>query len=152
MRFHIAGILLAFTVAAAAAPPAAYDEAADAQADIRVALAAAQKDKRPVLVVFGANWCGDCRVLDAAFKEGASAPLMAQHFKVVKVNVGRFDRNLDVAQAYGVPLKSGIPAVAVLSPGGQVIYATRSGELANAREMGDKGIYDFFARVAAQGK
>ena len=79
----------------------------------------------------------------------ASAPLIAEKFKVVKVNVGRFDRNVDVAERYGVPLKSGIPAVAVLSAQGQVVYATKAGELANARKMGEKSIYDFFAEVAA---
>ena len=84
-------------VAAAALP---YDELSDAKADISAALVQARSDQTPVLVVFGANWCGDCRALDMAFKEGAAAPLIARKFKVVKVNVGRFDRNVDVAEAY----------------------------------------------------
>ena len=142
----IATASLAFSASAATGP---YDESADATAQIQAALAEASQAKVPVLVVFGANWCGDCKVLDLAFKEGASAPLIAEKFKVVKVNVGRFDRNVDVAERYGVPLKSGIPAVAVLSAQGQVVYATKAGELANARKMGEKSIYDFFAEVAA---
>lgn len=131
-----------------AAPPP-YDEAADARAQIQTALAEAGPAKLPVLVVFGANWCGDCKVLDMAFKEGAAAPLMAKNFKVVKVNVGRFDRNVDIAEGYGVPLKKGIPAVAVLSPQGQVVYTTQAGELASARSMGDQAIYDFFVKVSS---
>ena len=134
------------TVASAAS--AMYNETADAKADIRSALVDAQRDNVPVLVVFGANWCGDCKVLDAAFKTGPSAPLIASSYKVVKVDVGRFNHNVDIAQGYGVPLKSGIPAVAVLSPQGAVIYATREGELADARHMGDNGIYAFFSKVA----
>ena len=125
----------------------AYDETADARAEIRQALAQAATSGVPVLVVFGANWCGDCRILDMAIKQGQSAPLVAREFKVVKVNVGRFDRNVDIAQAYGVPLKSGIPAVAVLSPENQVLYVTREGELADARNMGENGIYEFFKRI-----
>ena len=151
MKPLIAACLLAITSVVAAAP-GPYDEAADARAEIRKAQAAAAQAKVPVLVVFGANWCGDCKVLDMAFKEGASAPLIARHFKVVKVDVGRFDRNVDIAQAYGVPLKSGIPAVAVLSDQGKAVYATRAGELADARKMGDQGIHDFFVKVAAQGR
>jgi protein disulfide-isomerase len=142
----IATASLAFSAIAATGP---YDESADAPAQIEAALVEAGQAKVPVLVVFGANWCGDCKVLDLAFKEGASAPLIAEKFRVVKVNVGRFDRNVDVAERYGVPLKSGIPAVAVLSAQGQVVYATKAGELANARKMGEKSIYDFFAEVAA---
>lgn len=130
------------------AAPGPYDEAADAKAQIKAALSEASQAKVPVLVVFGANWCGDCNVLDMSFKEGAAAPLMAKRFRVVKVDVGRLDRNLDIAQAYGVPLKSGIPSVAVLSAQGKVVYATKAGELADARKMGDKAIVDFFVKVS----
>jgi len=143
---------IALLAAAAAAPASAatmpYDEAADAKADIRAALAEAKRAKVPVLVVFGANWCGDCRALDLSFKSGASAALVAGSFRVVKVNVGRFDRNVDIAESYGVPLKKGIPAVAVLSQDGQLLEATRAGELADARSMGDSGIHEFFSRIA----
>ncbi len=151
MKRLSAAWLLALTSLVDAAP-GPYDEAADARADIRAAQAAAAQAKVPVLVVFGANWCGDCKVLDQAFKEGASAPLIARHFKVVKVDVGKFNRNVDIAEALGVPLKSGIPAVAVLSDQGQAVYATRAGELADARKMGDQGIHDFFVKVAARGR
>ena len=141
---------LAITLPSQAAdtPQGPYDESADAKVDIQAALA--QGARLPVLVVFGANWCGDCKMLDTAFKTGASAPLMARSFKIVKVDVGRFTRNLDVAERYNVPLKSGIPAVAVLSADGQLLFATRGGELADARKMGDAGIHDFFSKLVAQ--
>lgn len=142
-------LLAAGLQAQAGGPPPIYNEAADAKAAIRATLADARQAELPVLVVFGANWCGDCRMLDATFKQGPSAPLIAASFKVVKVDVGRFDRNVDIAATYGVPLKKGIPAVAVLSPHGRLLYATEGGELANARKMGDPGVHDFFSRVAA---
>jgi len=85
-------------------------------------------------------------------KNGASASLLSLDFKVVKVNVGHFDKNLDVAKSYGVPLSNGIPAVAMISPKDEVLYVTREGELANARKMGDKGIYEFFKRVTTATK
>ena len=143
----LTALLFAAHTVAADAP---YDEKADARTDIRAALASAQQARLPVLVVFGANWCGDCKMLDTAFKTGASAPLMAKNFKIVKVDVGRFDRNVDIAASYGVPLKSGIPAVAVLAADGRVLYATAGGELADARKMGDAGVLDFFTKVAAR--
>jgi len=129
-----------------------YNETADAKAEIKQALAQAATTGVPVLVIFGANWCGDCRMLDNTFKHGPSAPLIAKSFKVVKVDVGRFDRNVDIAEGYRVPLKKGIPAVAVLSPQGKLLYATEGGELADARKMGDQGVYDFFARIATSAK
>jgi protein disulfide-isomerase len=47
-------------------------------------------------------------------------------------------------------LKKGIPAVVIISAKNEVLYVTREGELADARKMGDKGIYDFFKRVTAE--
>jgi len=137
-------LLLGMACHAAGGP---YDETADARQDIRQALAQAAKAGVSVMVVFGANWCGDCKVLDMAMKNGASAPFVAREFKVVKVDVGRFDRNVAIAESYGVPLKNGIPAVVILSPANQVLYVTRAGELADARNMGENGIYEFLTKV-----
>jgi thioredoxin 1 len=91
-------------------------------------------------------------VLDIAMKSGARAALIARDFRVVKVNVGRLGKNVDVADSYGVPLTKGIPAVALVSPKGEVLYATRAGELADARGMGDNGIHAFFKNAAAGSK
>jgi protein disulfide-isomerase len=73
---------------------------------------------------------------------------MAREFKIVKVDVGNFDHNLDVANAYGNPISKGIPAAVIVSPGNQVLFATRGGELADARRMSDDGVYEFFRKAA----
>lgn len=129
-----------------------YDESADAKAAVQLALVAARVDQVPVLVIFGANWCEDCHALDTALKTGRNAEQIAHEFKVVKVDVGNFNRNLDVSRAYGDPIKKGIPAAVVLSADNQVLYATRAGELANARRMSDSGIYDFFKDVSQKAR
>ncbi|MFT4246913.1 MAG: thioredoxin family protein [Pseudomonas sp.] len=126
-----------------------YDEHADAKAQVTRALAAGKRAHKPTLLVFGANWCGDCRALDKSLHTDKNAALIAQHFEVVKIDVGNFDRNLELSQAYGDPIQKGIPAAVVVSPDGKLVYTTKAGELANARKMSDEGIYDFFAKVAA---
>ncbi len=145
-------LLAALCAGLAFASPLPYDESADAKAEIQQALADSSRDKMPVLVIFGANWCEDCRALDAALKHGRSAELLARSFRVVKVDVGNFDRNLDVAAGYGNPIKKGIPAAVVLSSANQVLYATRPGELADARRMSESGIYEFFSQAARTAK
>jgi len=145
----LSALFFVILAAAAAAADGPYNETADAKLEIKQALTQAATAKIPVIVVFGANWCGDCRMLDWAMKNGASAPLLTRDFKIVKVNVGQFDKNVDVAKSYGVPLEKGIPAVVIISTNNAVLYATRAGELADARKMGDNGIYEFFKRVTS---
>ncbi|PPV05592.1 hypothetical protein XBLMG947_3272 [Xanthomonas bromi] len=125
-----------------------YDEHADVNVQLRNALAAGKTSHKPVLVIFGANWCHDCRALDTSLHTAKNAPLIDRSFVVVKVDVGNFDRNLDISQRYGDPIQNGIPAAVVVSPAGKLLYTTRAGELANARRMSDDGIYQFFDHVA----
>jgi protein disulfide-isomerase len=132
--------------------PLPYNEAANAKAEVEQALAAASAAKLAVLLVFGANWCEDCRALDTALKSKRNAELISKEFLVVKVDVGNFDRNLGLAAQYGNPIKRGIPAAVVLSPSNQVLYATRAGELSNARRMSETGIYEFFRSAVASAK
>lgn len=139
-------LLLATSVLAADALP--YDEKADAQAALTGALAQAATTNRKVLVVFGANWCPDCRELDKAM-HGKSASLIDGKFVVVKVDVGQFDKNIELTRLYGNPTKKGIPAAVVLSADNHVLYSTKGGELSSARRMGDSGIYDFFSKNIA---
>lgn len=133
--------------AAAAAVSLPYDESADASSDVRHALQRAHDGNKEVLLVFGANWCLDCRELDKAM-HGKSAQEIDEKFIVVKVDVGNFDKNVELAKSYGNPIKKGIPAAVVLTPDNKLVYSTKAGELADARRMGEQGIYDFFSEVA----
>lgn len=144
--------LLAWSAARAGSGPMPYDAGADARAELARALALGAADRKPVLVVFGANWCEDCRAFDRALQRPATARLVAGSFRLVKVDVGQFDRNLDVAADYGNPIAKGIPAAVLLSPGNEVRYATRAGELADARRMGEAAIHRFLEGLAAQGR
>jgi protein disulfide-isomerase len=132
----------------AIAAPWPYDEQADAAADVRHAIAAAQVDHKKVLLVFGANWCPDCRALDKAM-HGSSQNLIEREFDVVKIDVGNFDKNLSLANRYGNPIGKGIPAVVVVGARNQVLYSTKGGELANAGQMTEQSIYDFLKQKVA---
>jgi len=144
--FLFAAVLLFSMLAAAASPP--YDETADAKAQILAALTEASRTRVPVLVVFGANWCPDCRALDHALKTGRNAELMGK-FKLVKIDVGHFDHNVDVSTAYGDATKKGIPSAVIVSPDNRILFMTKAGELADARSMSEDGIYQFFTKAEA---
>jgi len=127
-----------------------YDEQANAAEQIRVAEQTAASEHKNVLLVFGANWCPDCRALDSALHDKNAAAL-EDRFVIVKVNVGDFNKNLDLAKRYQVPLRKGIPAVAVVGADGAVRYVTKEGELADARQMGGPAILSLLSRIDADG-
>ena len=124
-----------------------YDESANAAAQIQAALKVAKADRKSALLVFGANWCGDCKMLDIEMRQGELAKLVNDRLSVVKVDVGRFDRNKDVTAVYGNVVKKGIPSVVLLRADGSVAYQTDGGELADARKMGREGVTKFFTAM-----
>lgn len=142
--------IAAFAGLALAVDPAPYDETADAQAQVKQALARAKAENKQTMVVFGANWCGDCKMLDGEFKKSALKAVIDAHYVVVKVDVGRFNKNLDVVKPYGEVIKKGIPSIVIATPENQLLYATNGGELADARKMGESGVLTFFQQLPAK--
>jgi protein disulfide-isomerase len=140
-------MIAALLLCGATTAPWPYDETADAAADITAALSRATGEQKEVLLIFGANWCEDCRVLNAAMNNAPLAERIAERYVVVKVDVGNWDKNLDVVKAWGDPITNGIPSIVVVAADGSIAYTTKAGELANARRMGSTSLTQFFATL-----
>jgi thioredoxin-related protein len=120
-----------------------YPAAADAKSEIEEALKRAVAEKKRVLLVFGGNWCYDCHVLNRALHEGAAGEIVAQHFLLVHVDIGEGEKNPDLVKTYRIPLNKGVPAVAVLSSDGKLLYSSGDGEFEAARKMMKKDLLAF---------
>ncbi len=101
--------------------PRPFDERRNAMADVNAALHAARSSGKNVLLVLGGNWCHDSRGLAAKFERDELAGVIGDSYELVWVDVGRRDRNLDVARRFGVPDLYGTPTVLVLSPEGELL-------------------------------
>lgn len=154
MKKLFAFVVLAsmLSVAWAADDKKPYDEAANAKEQVQAALQTVKGSNKLALIVFGANWCGDCKMLDMEMHQGELAKLVNDRLVVVKVDVGRFDRNKDVAERYGSIIKKGIPSVALVRADGSVAFQTDGGELADARKMGREGVTQFFTAMLGKAK
>jgi len=123
-----------------------YPENVDAKAEIAEALANARKTHRRVMLIFGGNWCYDCHVLDAAFHSPEIAPTLNKNYIVVHVNIGEYDKNLDLAEKYDVPLKKGVPAAAVLKGDGTLVVSQKNQEFEKARSMATEDVLAFLEK------
>lgn len=151
-RLLAAAALVAFALSARPAEHEIYPAPERARADIAAGLRTAAAQHKRVILDFGGNWCGDCQVLDIYFHNQQNLPILNANFVLVHVNIGldQIDTNLDVANKYGVPVKKGVPALAVLSPYGKVIYSQKGGEFESMRNMQPSSVTDFLARWRPQ--
>ena len=120
-----------------------YPANADARAEIKEAEEKAAAERKRVLLVFGANWCFDCHVLDLAFHRPDFASAMAG-YEVVHVDIGPDgQKNGDLAKQYDTPLNKGIPALAVLESDGKVVVSQKNGEFEDARSLTPEALLEF---------
>jgi thioredoxin 1 len=133
-------------VGSAAAEQDIYPPADRAKLDLEAALVAARSAHKRVILDFGGNWCTDCHVLDHYFHDATNGPLLHADFILVHINVGRLNENLDIADRYHIPLRKGVPALAVLGENGELLYSQRTGEFESMRAMQASAVSQFLMR------
>jgi thiol-disulfide isomerase/thioredoxin len=139
---------LTLSLALAAVDP--YPPPANAAADLRSARERARRSGKLLMVVFGGNWCPDCRALHDRLHESPVRENVERRFEIVNVNIGNEDANLGIAKGLGVSLKKGVPAAAFFTPDGKPIGITNQGELEPARQYNAQQVLAFLRRVAEQ--
>jgi thiol:disulfide interchange protein len=125
---------------------AIYPDPGQARADLAAALKTAARTHRRILLDFGGNWCGDCQVLDLYFHDARNKPILDANFVLVDINIGNMDTNLDIAERYGVPIQKGVPALAVLSEGGALLYSQRDHQFSTMRTMQSSAVTEFLVK------
>jgi len=127
-----------------------YPAVSAANADVATALNEAAVTHRRVIVDFGGDWCTDCRILDSLFREPANAELLQRHYVVVHVNVGDkgINANFDLAERYDIPLRKGVPALAVLDSDGRLLYSQKNGEFESMRSTDPRSVTAFLRKWA----
>ncbi len=123
-----------------------YPDPAKSRSELAAALKAAPAAHKRILLDFGGNWCGDCQVLDIYFHNPVNRPILNTNFILVDINVGRYDANLDLAKKYHIPLEKGVPALAVLSEDGGLLYSQKTGEFEAMGRMEPSAVTKFLVQ------
>jgi thiol-disulfide isomerase/thioredoxin len=126
-----------------------YDEKSDAKAAVAAAFARAQHSHKRVLIDLGGNWCPDCIILANFLKLPEMRDFMAAHYELVAVDVGRFDRNLDIPARFGFTRRlTGVPTVLIAEPDGRLVNRGHVFAFTDARHMTPQGLADYLAHWA----
>lgn len=130
--------------------PYPYDEKADADKVVAAAKAKAKAQGKLLIIDLGGNWCPDCRILYATVETPELKRFVDKHFVFVTVDVGRFDKNLQVPAHYGITQRlEGVPALLVVDPKtDKLLDEGQVAALADARHMSPQGLADWLAQWA----
>ena len=132
----------------AVAAEAPYDASADAHGELDAAFARASERGTRVLVKFGGNWCPDCRIFAGMLALEPIAAYTDEHYEIVAVDVGRYERNMDVVARFGMEELEGAPTVIITTADGRIINTGTSAEWRTARERNPQDVMDYLVRYA----
>lgn len=128
--------------------PLPYVETADAEAAVKAARARALRGNKLLLIDLGGNWCLDCRLLAGTMELPELKRWVARHYEVVTVDIGRFDRNMQIPARYGAgKTLEGVPALLVVDPKtGRLKNGGKVSALADARSLSPQALADWLGQ------
>ena len=103
------------------------------------------KGKQPV-VIFGGNWCPDCRILEGTLAMPTIKKFLQQHYQVMHIDIGRYDRNMDLMDHLKIESKKGVPRVVILDLEKNIMNSSTSSEWTTARDRKQQEIYNYFQK------
>lgn len=106
--------------------------------------------KKQPLVIFGANWCPDAQYLEAVMGMLTVTKFLAQHYEIMRVDVGDYDQNMELYTVFDMPSEEGVPRVVILDLKGRVLNFDSNDRWRTARETDPQEIFNYFQEFANQ--
>ena len=105
-----------------------------------------KKNKQPI-IIFGANWCPDCRIFSGTMNIPKIENYINNKFDVLYIDVLRYEINMDLMEEFGIPSAEGIPRVLVFDKKKNLINNSNTTEWRTARDRSSQEIFDFFQKM-----
>jgi thioredoxin 1 len=142
---YVCAFLFGFTSLIFSSDNSIYQE--NAKESISAASDIAIRDRKGLLLFFGADWCPDCRALIKAMADPHLKAYLSERYIIVMIDVGHFDKNMEMREKYGIPRSVGMPALALINTRNNHVNTSLNEKLPNARNMSVQQITDEFNKI-----
>ena len=104
---------------------------------------AVQERKQPI-VIFGANWCPDARLLEAVLQLPSVQNFLNPKCNILNVDVGDYEINTELFKYFDPEIETGIPRVFILDINGKPLNIDSNDKMRTARQQSPQEIFDYF--------
>lgn len=127
------------------AAPTIYNPKADAQLDIKNAVAKAGKEGKHVLLQIGGNWCVWCiRFHNLTHSDTTLSRLLTENYEVLRVNYSPENKNEAALAQLDYPQRFGFPVFVILDGKGNRLHTQNSAYLEEGKGHSPKLVAEFF--------
>ena len=104
------------------------------------------ENKQPI-IIFGANWCPDCRIFSGTVDIPKINEFIEKYFNILYIDVKRYEINMNLIEYFDIPAEEGIPRVLVFDFYKNVINKSSTTEWRTARDRSSQDIFNFFQEM-----
>lgn len=108
------------------------------------------ENKQPI-IIFGANWCPDCRIFSGTIDIPKINEFIETYFNILYIDVKRYEINMNLIKYFDIPAEEGIPRVLVFDFNKNIINKSSTTEWRTARDRSSQDIFNFFQEMNKSG-
>jgi len=127
--------------------PKPYDGKVYSVDELKSFVMSTVKSNKQPIIIFGANWCPDCRIFSGTMDIPKIKSYLDDHFAILYIDVKRYEINMQLMEEFGIPSAEGIPRVLVFDKRMNLINNSNTTEWRTARERSSQEIFDFFQNM-----
>lgn len=98
------------------------------------------------IIIFGANWCPDARLLDAVMQLKLIKKYLDRHSNILHIDVGDYEINTELFNVFDKNIRDGIPRIFIMDRKGRNINLQDNDTMRKARELSTQDIFDYFQK------
>lgn len=106
----------------------------------------ASKKGKQSIVIFGANWCPDCRILEATLQLPTVSKYLNKNFEILHVDLGKYDINMNLLEVLGIPRREGVPRIVIFGESGVALNLDSTDTMRTARDTKQQDIFNYFQK------
>jgi len=101
-----------------------------------------ESNKQPI-VIFGANWCPDARLLEGVIQMPPVKNFLEKNVNVLNIDVGNYEMNTELFSFFDKNIEEGIPRVFIMDRKGKTLNLHVNDTMRKARDLTTQDIFNY---------
>ena len=106
-------------------------------------------NKQPI-VVFGANWCPDARLLEGVIQLPVVKSFLERNANILNIDVGKYEMNTELFSFFDKNIQAGIPRIFIMDRKGETLNLHANDTMRKARELSVQDIFDYLQEFVVE--
>ena len=101
-----------------------------------------KSNKQPI-VIFGANWCPDARLLEGVIQLPTVKNFLEKNVNILNIDVGNYEMNTELFSFFDKNIHEGIPRVFIMDRKGKTLNLHVNDTMRKARDLTTQDIFNY---------